>query len=225
MRKGPQESKQSWKKFSTKLLLFNRFSYSSKPTADFKPNAWWKTSNWEYKWSAKATNALAERFRAASPTFRCSLCSRRDSRRGNRPGSTALSSSTALRMLRRSRGRGQAASGCSRPRRLPPRRAALIPQRRRAGAGGHAGSGAAATAASTRLPVRLRNHGRRHGCRCRPAPPPRQQRGGARRKAVCSVLCGAAVIFTLYFLMLMLKRLHLVTWREEIEAAQPTTAI
>lgn len=57
------------------------------------------------------------------------------------------------------------------------------------------------------------------------APPPRQQRGGARRKAVCSVLCGAAEIFTLYYLMLMLKRLHLVTWREEIEAAQPTTAI
>lgn len=136
MRRGPQEWKQSWKKSSTKLLLINRFSYSSKPTADFKPNAWWKTSNWEYKWSAKATNALAERFRAASPTFRCSLCSRRDSRRGNRPGSTALSSSTALRMLRGSRGRGQAASGCSRPRRLPPRRAALIPQRRRAGAGG-----------------------------------------------------------------------------------------
>lgn len=187
MRKGPQESKQSWKKFSTKLLLFNRFSYSSKPTADFKPNAWWKTSNWEYKWSAKATNALAERFRAASPTFRCSLCSRRDSRRGNRPGSTALSSSTALRMLRRSRGRGQAASGCSRPRRLPPRRAALIPQRRRAGAGGHAGSGAAATAASTRLPVRLRNHGRRHGCRCRPAPTSATGRGAPEGGLQCVV--------------------------------------
>lgn len=79
-------------------------------TADFMPNAQWKTSKQAYKWSAKVTNTSAERFWAAPPTFRCNLCSKRDSRRGNRPESTALSSSTALRMLCGSRGRGQAAA-------------------------------------------------------------------------------------------------------------------
>lgn len=63
-------------------------------------------------------------------------------------------------------------SGCS-----TPRRAALTPQRRSGRGGLGAGRRAAPTAASTLLPVRLRNHGRRHGCRCRPAPTSAARRG------------------------------------------------
>lgn len=102
----------------------------------------------------------------APPTFRCSFWRRRETSRGNRPGSTALSSDTALRMLGERREGGQRGPGPAAPR----HRGGICSTRPRPARLGGAARPGGSGAAGAPVPVALRHDGRRHGCGLGPPP-------------------------------------------------------